>query len=142
MGMLAMDTFDTPSAARLWLPSYYSLRTWRRSQPIANRSLTSSNLANIEVFIGGLLGAMLAFLFSALSIRAVGRTAFYVSNEVQRQFRENAGIMRGELNPDFARCVDIVTAGALREIAMPSLLAVGNRSQSASSCGQKRLLPC
>jgi K(+)-stimulated pyrophosphate-energized sodium pump len=83
------------------------------------------NLAKIEVFIGGLLGAMLVFLFSALAIRAVGRAAYYVINEVRRQFRENPGIMRGEIKPDYARCVDIVTAGALREMVMPGLLAVG-----------------
>ena len=83
------------------------------------------NLAKIQVFIGGLLGAMLVFLFSALAIRAVGRAAYYVINEVRRQFRENAGIMRGEMKPDYARCVDIVTAGALREMVMPGLLAVG-----------------
>jgi K(+)-stimulated pyrophosphate-energized sodium pump len=83
------------------------------------------NLAKIHVFIGGLLGAMLVFLFSALAIRAVGRAAYYVINEVRRQFRENAGIMRGEMKPDYARCVDIVTAGALREMVLPGLLAVG-----------------
>jgi K(+)-stimulated pyrophosphate-energized sodium pump len=83
------------------------------------------NLAKIHVFIGGLLGAMLVFLFSALAIRAVGRAAFYVINEVRRQFQENAGIMLGEMKPDYARCVDIVTAGALREMVMPGLLAVG-----------------
>ncbi|MGH8069949.1 MAG: sodium-translocating pyrophosphatase [Candidatus Entotheonellia bacterium] len=83
------------------------------------------NLAKMHVFIGGLLGAMLVFLFSALAIRAVGRAAYYVINEVRRQFRENAGIMRGEMKPDYARCVDIVTAGALREMVMPGLLAVG-----------------
>jgi K(+)-stimulated pyrophosphate-energized sodium pump len=83
------------------------------------------NLAKIEVFIGGLLGAMLVFLFSALAIRAVGRAAYYVINEVRRQFRENAAIMRGEIKPDYARCVDIVTAGALREMVLPGLLAVG-----------------
>jgi K(+)-stimulated pyrophosphate-energized sodium pump len=83
------------------------------------------NLANIQVFIGGLLGAMLVFLFSALAIRAVGRAAYYVINEVRRQFREQAGIMRGEIKPDYARCVDIVTAGALKEMVVPGLLAVG-----------------
>jgi K(+)-stimulated pyrophosphate-energized sodium pump len=83
------------------------------------------NLAKIQVFIGGLLGAMLVFLFSGLAIRAVGRAAYYVINEVRRQFRENAGIMRGEMKPDYARCVDIVTAGALREMVIPGLLAVG-----------------
>jgi K(+)-stimulated pyrophosphate-energized sodium pump len=83
------------------------------------------NLPQIHVFIGGLLGAMLVCLFSALAIRAVGRTAYYVINEVRRQFRESPGIMRGEMKPDYARCVDIVTAGALREMAIPKLLAVG-----------------
>jgi K(+)-stimulated pyrophosphate-energized sodium pump len=58
------------------------------------------NLAKIHVFIGGLLGAMLVFLFSALAIRAVGRTASYVIHEVRRQFQEHPGIMRGELQPD------------------------------------------
>jgi K(+)-stimulated pyrophosphate-energized sodium pump len=92
---------------------------------LTNKVFNIVNLAKLEVFIGGLLGAMLVFLFSALAIRAVGRAAYYVINEVRRQFRENAGIMRGEIKPDYARCVDIVTAGALREMVMPGLLAVG-----------------
>jgi K(+)-stimulated pyrophosphate-energized sodium pump len=82
------------------------------------------NLAKVHVFIGGLLGAMLVFLFSALAIRAVGRAAYYVIHEVRRQFEESPGIMRGELKPDYARCVDIVTAGALKEMVVPGLLAV------------------
>jgi K(+)-stimulated pyrophosphate-energized sodium pump len=83
------------------------------------------NLAKVHVFIGGLLGAMLVFLFSALAIRAVGRTAYYVIHEVRRQFHDNPGIMRGEVKPDYARCVDIVTVGALKEMVLPGLLAVG-----------------
>jgi K(+)-stimulated pyrophosphate-energized sodium pump len=86
---------------------------------------TVVNLAKVHVFVGGLLGAMLVFLFSALAIRAVGRAAYYVIHEVRRQFEESPGIMRGELKPDYARCVDIVTAGALKEMVMPGLLAVG-----------------
>jgi K(+)-stimulated pyrophosphate-energized sodium pump len=82
------------------------------------------NLAKLHVFVGGLLGAMLVFLFSALAIRAVGRAAYYVIHEVRRQFEENPGIMRGELKPDYARCVDIVTAGALKEMIAPGILAV------------------
>jgi K(+)-stimulated pyrophosphate-energized sodium pump len=92
---------------------------------LTGQVFTVVNLAQIHVFIGGLLGAMLVFLFSSLAIRAVGRAAYYVINEVRRQFRENTGIMRGEMKPDYARCVDIVTAGALREMVMPGLLAVG-----------------
>jgi K(+)-stimulated pyrophosphate-energized sodium pump len=83
------------------------------------------NLAQVDVFVGGLMGAMLVFLFSALALRAVGRTAYYVIHEVRRQFHENPGIMRGEVKPDYARCVDIVTAGALKEMILPGLLAVG-----------------
>jgi K(+)-stimulated pyrophosphate-energized sodium pump len=82
------------------------------------------NLAKIHVFVGGLLGAMLVYLFSALAIRAVGRTAYYVIHEVRRQFQENPGIIRGEHRPDYARCLDIVTAGALKEMVLPGLLAV------------------
>src|SRR5918999_1114390 len=92
---------------------------------LTGRVFNVVNLAQMHVFVGGLLGAMLVYLFSALAIRAVGRAAYYVINEVRRQFRENAGIMRGEIKPDYARCVDIVTAGALKEMVLPGLLAVG-----------------
>jgi len=92
---------------------------------LTGQLFTVVNLANIQVFIGGLLGAMLVFLFSALAIRAVGRAAVYVITEVRRQFREQPGIMRGEQRPEYARCVDIVTAGALKEMIPPGLLAVG-----------------
>jgi K(+)-stimulated pyrophosphate-energized sodium pump len=91
---------------------------------LTGRLFTVVNLADMRVFIGGLLGAMLVFLFSALAIRAVGRAAGYVIAEVRRQFREQAGIMRGECRPEYARCVDIVTAGALKEMIPPGLLAV------------------
>jgi hypothetical protein len=82
------------------------------------------NLAKVHVFIGGLMGAMLVFLFSALALRAVGHTASYVIHAVRRQFHEHPGIMRGELKPDDARRVDIVTAGALKEM-VPSWTAGG-----------------
>jgi K(+)-stimulated pyrophosphate-energized sodium pump len=87
--------------------------------------LESVNIAKPEVFVGGLLGAMLVFLFSSLAIRAVGKAAYYVINEVRRQFRENAGILKGTAKPDYARCVDIVTVGALKEMVLPGLIAVG-----------------
>jgi K(+)-stimulated pyrophosphate-energized sodium pump len=83
------------------------------------------NLAKVHVFIGRLLGAMLVSLFNALAIRAVGRAAYNVIHEVQRQFEESPRIMRGELKPNDARYVDIVTAGALKEMVMSGLLAVG-----------------
>ena len=87
--------------------------------------LESVNIARPEVFVGGLLGAMLVFLFSGLAIRAVGKAAYYVINEVRRQFRENPGILKGTSKPNYARCVDIVTVGALKEMILPGLIAVG-----------------
>jgi K(+)-stimulated pyrophosphate-energized sodium pump len=86
--------------------------------------LESVNIAKPEVFVGGLLGAMLVFLFSALAIRAVGKAAYYVINEVRRQFKENPNILKGTAKPDYGRCVDIVTIGALKEMVAPGMLAV------------------
>ena len=87
--------------------------------------LESVNIAKPEIFVGGLLGATLVFVFSALAIRAVGKAAYYVINEVRRQFRENPGILQGTVKPDYARCVDIVTLGALKEMVLPGVIAVG-----------------
>jgi K(+)-stimulated pyrophosphate-energized sodium pump len=82
------------------------------------------DLTRVPIFVGGLLGATLVFVFSSLAIKAVGKAAQIVIAEVRRQFRENPGIMAGTSKPDYARCVDIVTAGALREMVLPGLLAV------------------
>lgn len=83
------------------------------------------NVASIEVFVGGLLGVMLVFLFSSLAIRAVGRAGGDIIQEVRRQFREKPGIMTGAERPDYARAVDITARAALREMVAPGLLAVG-----------------
>jgi len=92
------------------------------------RKITGSHmgvdLTKVPVFIGGLLGATLVFVFSALAIKAVGKAAQVVIAEVRRQFKERPGIMAGTEKPDYARCVDIVTRGALREMVLPGLLAV------------------
>lgn len=82
------------------------------------------DIGKVEVFLGGLLGAMLVFLFSALAIRAVGKAAYYVINDVRAQFKEKPGILKGTDEPDYGRCVDIVTRGALKEMIAPGLLAV------------------
>ncbi|MCX7014581.1 MAG: sodium-translocating pyrophosphatase [Candidatus Sumerlaeota bacterium] len=82
------------------------------------------DLGHVPVFVGGAIGAMLVFLFSALAIRAVGRTAQTIILEVRRQFRENPGIMAGTSKPDYARCVDIVTRGALKAMIAPGILPV------------------
>jgi K(+)-stimulated pyrophosphate-energized sodium pump len=83
------------------------------------------NLANPPVFIAALLGAMLIFLFSSLAIRAVGTAAQGMIQEVRRQFKANPKIMKGEAEPDYARCVDISTRSALRQMVAPGVLAVG-----------------
>jgi K(+)-stimulated pyrophosphate-energized sodium pump len=85
----------------------------------------SINLAQVWVFVGALMGAMLVFLFSSLAIRAVGKTAGSIIEEVRRQFRENPGIMDGTVRPDYGRAVDITTQAALKEMVAPGLLAVG-----------------
>ena len=74
---------------------------------------------------GGLfLGCMMAFVFAAMAMKAVGRNAGKIVEEVRRQFREIPGIMEGKGKPDYARCVAIVTRGAQREMVLPSLLAI------------------
>jgi len=83
------------------------------------------NIAKPVVFVGALLGGMLVFLFSALAIRAVGKAAFYVINDVRAQFKEKPGILKGTEKPDYGRCVDIVTRGALKQMILPGILAVG-----------------
>jgi K(+)-stimulated pyrophosphate-energized sodium pump len=88
-------------------------------------SFTNVNLAEIPVFVGALLGAMLVYLFSSLAIKAVGRTAQKVVQDVRDQFRENPGIMEGTSKPNYARCVSIVTGAALKEMVLPGLLVVG-----------------
>jgi K(+)-stimulated pyrophosphate-energized sodium pump len=86
--------------------------------------LAAVNIAKPEVFVGGLLGAMLVFLFSAFAIRAVGKAAYFVINDVRAQFKENPGILQGTAKPDYRRCVDIVTVGALKQMIAPGLIAV------------------
>jgi len=82
------------------------------------------DLAKVEVFVGAFIGATLIFLFSAFAIRAVGKAAYYIINEVRRQFRENPGIMAGTSKPDYAKCIDITTKGALKQMILPGVLAV------------------
>ena len=87
-------------------------------------SFTNINLAQVPVFVGALLGAMLTYLFSSMAIKAVGRTAQMIVKDVRDQFKENPGIMAGTSKPDYGRCVHIVTGAALKEMVMPGLLVV------------------
>lgn len=81
-------------------------------------------LMNPKVLSGMFIGAMMAFLFCGLTMNAVGRAAQSMVEEVRRQFREIKGILTGEAEPDYARCVQISTKGAQREMVFPSLLAI------------------
>lgn len=81
-------------------------------------------LMNPKVLVGMFLGSMMAFVFCGLTMNAVGRAAQKMVEEVRRQFREIKGILTGEATPDYARCVEISTKGAQREMLFPSLLAI------------------
>ena len=98
--------------------------------PIQNASFTDFmtyydvTLMNPKVLSGMFIGSMMAFLFCGLTMNAVGRAAGHMVEEVRRQFREIKGILTGEAEPDYARCVQISTKGAQREMVFPSLLAI------------------
>ena len=82
------------------------------------------NINTTDVIIGLLLGGILPFMFSAMTMRAVGNAAFAMVEEVRRQFREIPGIMEGTTKPDAARCVQISTDGSLKQMIVPGLIAV------------------
>ncbi len=82
------------------------------------------HLMNPLLLCGIFIGAMMAFVFCAMTMKAVGRAAGAMVNEVRRQFKEKPGIMEGKEKPDYARCVEISTLGAQKEMIVPSLLAI------------------
>ncbi|MDD4628723.1 MAG: sodium-translocating pyrophosphatase [Candidatus Peribacteraceae bacterium] len=82
------------------------------------------DLAKVPVFVGAFLGAMVVFFFTSLTIRAVGKAASVIVEEVRKQFRENKGIMDGTSEPDYAAAVDIATKSALKEMILPGIVAV------------------
>jgi K(+)-stimulated pyrophosphate-energized sodium pump len=82
------------------------------------------HLMNPHVIVGIFLGVMAVFLFSGLTMNAVGRAAQQMVDEVRRQFRTMPGIMEGTTEPDYARCVSISTKGAQKEMMLPSLIAL------------------
>ncbi|MFH1938527.1 MAG: sodium-translocating pyrophosphatase, partial [bacterium] len=86
--------------------------------------LETISITNPIVVAGMFIGGLLPYLFSALAINAVGKTAFLMIEEVRRQFREIPGLKEGKAKPDSARCVDISTKGALKEMVLPGLLAI------------------
>ena len=86
--------------------------------------IAAIDLLDHKVIVGVLFGAMLPFLFSAFTMKAVGRAAMSIVEEVRRQFREIPGLMEGTAEPDYTECVDIATKGALKEMIIPGLMAV------------------
>jgi K(+)-stimulated pyrophosphate-energized sodium pump len=82
------------------------------------------HLMNPIVLVGAFLGSMMAFIFCGLTMNAVGRAASKMVDEVRRQFKEIPGILEGKNEPDYARCVEISTKGAQREMMLPSMLAI------------------
>lgn len=86
--------------------------------------LPGVDLAKPEVFVGSFLGAMVVFFFTSLAIRAVGKAAGVIVDEVRRQFKEKKGIMAGTEEPDYAAAVDIATKSALKEMILPGVVAI------------------
>jgi len=103
-------SFEVVAASRASLPQYMAFY--------------DVTLMNPKVLCGLFAGVLLVFLFSAMTMKAVGRAAMAMVKEVRRQFKEIPGIMEGTGKPDYARCVAISTAGAQREMILPSLLAL------------------
>ncbi|MDR1155129.1 MAG: sodium-translocating pyrophosphatase [Bacteroidales bacterium] len=101
------STVETAKASIIDMMNYYQI-----------------NLMNPNVLVGVFIGSMMAFLFCGLTMNAVGRAAQSMVEEVRRQFREIKGILTGETTPDYARCVEISTRGAQREMLLPSILAI------------------
>ncbi|TGL78706.1 sodium-translocating pyrophosphatase [Leptospira yasudae] len=91
---------------------------------ITRTHTTSLEILNAEVFGGLMFGAMLPFLFTAMTMKSVGKAAVDMVEEVRKQFREIPGIMEGKNKPDYKRCVDISTTAALREMILPGLLVL------------------
>ena len=87
-------------------------------------NLQTINLMNPNTLIGLLIGGTLPYLFSAITMNAVGRAAFSMIEEVRRQFKEIKGLMEGKAEGDSARCVDIATAAAIKEMTLPGIIAV------------------
>lgn len=109
--------FAIGSATLTALALFVAFSTWAK--------LDGINMLKPEVISGALIGGMLPFLFSSLSLKAVGTAATHMVQEVRRQFKEMKGLLEGKAEPDNARCVDIATKVALREMILPSLIMVG-----------------
>jgi len=108
--------FAIGSAILTALSLFAAFKEWAQIQYI--------DVSKAPVLAGALIGGMLPFLFSALALRAVGEAATHMVEEVRRQFREIKGLLEGKAEPDYARCVDISTRGALKAMILPSLIMI------------------
>ena len=108
-------------AAGELLPALLNVKTASLTNFVSAYAL---NIINPKLIAGLFLGCMMAFVFAAMAMKAVGRAAGKMVNEVRRQFKEKPGIMAGTEKPDYARCVAISTAGAQREMILPASLAI------------------
>ncbi|MHB8700852.1 MAG: sodium-translocating pyrophosphatase [Nitrososphaerales archaeon] len=127
--------FAVMSAALAAVAIFFAFQSEVNQQIIGSASLMakyhllpgqtlSFALTNPLVIVGLFIGSLLPFYFSSFLIQAVGRAAIQMVNEVRRQFKEIPGIMEGTAKPDYARCVDISTTAAIKELAKPALLAI------------------
>ena len=87
-------------------------------------NIESLDIMNIRVLMGLIIGAIMPFLFAALTMQAVGRAAYAMVQEVRRQFREIPGLLDGDAEADYARAVDISTSGAMKEMVLPGIISI------------------
>jgi len=119
-------------AAFLLFGAYFERVAFIKGDVTEGAALSPRDLASVfhvdigypEVFVGALIGGVLVFIFSSLAIRAVGKAAGNMINEVRRQFKEIPGLMEGKAKPEYAKCVDIATKGALKAMVLPGILPV------------------
>ena len=121
VGTVTFYSKDVPAGIAPGDKVYHVIASTATLSDFVSYNLT---LMNPLLICGLLLGAMMAFVFCAMTMKAVGRAAGAMVEEVRRQFGEKPGIMEGTDKPDYARCVQISTAGAQREMMVPSLMAI------------------
>jgi len=87
-------------------------------------NLSIVNMIDAKVVVGLLIGALMPFIFCSLTLKAVGKSAFKIVNEVRRQFKQIKGLMAGKAKPNYTKCIDIATTGAIKEMILPGALAI------------------
>ena len=119
-----IEALDTVAVSQFFERFYANVITITRDAAGTVHAEMSIDLMDPKILMGLFIGAVLPFVFASLSMKAVGRAAGDMVKEVRRQFQANPGILKGEVRPDYASCVEISTKGAQREMVVPSLLAV------------------